>query len=282
MAFADDWEHWANSFQAKVARGWRDFLEAITSAYDYDAVSTNDANTDVTGVELEELTDGSETSLHSHAAATPDYGDISANDVDTDVTGEELEELTDGSETSLHSHAEATPDYDDISTNDADTNVTGEELEELTDGSTTTLHNHAIALPYANVYYTSGTDLSDSTDYDISFGGENADTGSFWAAGSPSRLTIPSAGFYYVTAWAMFEGGSTGVYNLKMRKNGGTRGAYGYASVLPDGTTSTDLGVCLSVGWVLAASDYLEFSVLQSSGGVRAIYQVYASIFKVG
>lgn len=34
-----------------------------------------------------------------------DYSDISANDASTDVTGAELEELTDGSETELHSHA---------------------------------------------------------------------------------------------------------------------------------------------------------------------------------
>lgn len=34
-----------------------------------------------------------------------DYDDISANDASTDVTGSELEELTDGSETTLHTHA---------------------------------------------------------------------------------------------------------------------------------------------------------------------------------
>ena len=37
---------------------------------------------------------------HAH-----NYTEISANDADTDVTGAELEELTDGSETTLHSHA---------------------------------------------------------------------------------------------------------------------------------------------------------------------------------
>jgi hypothetical protein len=34
-----------------------------------------------------------------------DYASVSAQDGDTDVTGAELEELTDGSETTLHSHA---------------------------------------------------------------------------------------------------------------------------------------------------------------------------------
>jgi len=37
--------------------------------------------------------------------ASPDYTYISGNDGDTDVTGAELEELSDGSETALHSHA---------------------------------------------------------------------------------------------------------------------------------------------------------------------------------
>ncbi len=70
-------------------------------------ISTNDAATDVTGAELEELTDASETTLHSHAegGTTDDHADISANDAATDVTGAELEELTDASETTLHSHA---------------------------------------------------------------------------------------------------------------------------------------------------------------------------------
>ncbi|HKI53531.1 MAG TPA: hypothetical protein VJ987_05355 [Anaerolineales bacterium] len=38
-----------------------------TVVIDYDSVSSNDGNTDVTGAELEELSDGSETTLHSHA-----------------------------------------------------------------------------------------------------------------------------------------------------------------------------------------------------------------------
>jgi len=48
-----------------------------------------------------------ETTLHSHAEgpSADDYDDISDNDADTDVTGAELEELSDNSETTLHSHA---------------------------------------------------------------------------------------------------------------------------------------------------------------------------------
>lgn len=63
---------------------------------------------DVTAAELEELSDGSETALHSHVA-TPH---TIASHSDTTGTGAELEELTDGSETTLHSHASAGPQGD--------------------------------------------------------------------------------------------------------------------------------------------------------------------------
>jgi len=75
---------------------------------------------------------------------------------DTAATGAELTELTDGSTTTLHNHAAVavthasttgqTPDdhHAEIHTIVShDTAATGAELTELTDGSTTTLHNHA-------------------------------------------------------------------------------------------------------------------------------------------
>lgn len=77
------------------------------------------SDTTATGAELEELTDGSETTLHSHAApsvahsattgkTTDDHHSEAhtiASHSDTTATGAELGELTDGSETTLHSHA---------------------------------------------------------------------------------------------------------------------------------------------------------------------------------
>ena len=123
-----------------MGAGWGAFLDAISAlidTVDYSVVSGNDGDTDVTAAELEELTDGSSTTLHEHDY---DYSDISSNDGDTDVSGAELEELTDGSSTTLHEHDY---DYSDISGNDASTDVTAAELEELTDGSTTSLHDHA-------------------------------------------------------------------------------------------------------------------------------------------
>lgn len=96
----------AKVYRSDGASTWTE-LAAAASTPDYTAVSGADAATDVSGAELEELTDGSQTTLHTHAdqGTTDDYSDISANDAATNVTGAELEALTDGSETALHSHA---------------------------------------------------------------------------------------------------------------------------------------------------------------------------------
>jgi hypothetical protein len=61
---------------------------------------------DITGT-LSDQTD-LQTALNGKLASDADYADISANDAATDVTGAELEELTDGSSTTLHTHADTT------------------------------------------------------------------------------------------------------------------------------------------------------------------------------
>jgi hypothetical protein len=112
MTLRTDYGHWAHSFARRVGAGWGAFLDAISAlidTVDYSVVSGNDGDTDVTAAELEELTDGSSTTLHEHDY---DYSEISGNDASTDVSGAELEELTDGSSTTLHEHDY---DYSDIS-----------------------------------------------------------------------------------------------------------------------------------------------------------------------
>jgi len=53
-------------------------IHFLSSTIDYALVSGNDGDTDITGAELEELTDGSATSLHSHADDCPEYKYIKA------------------------------------------------------------------------------------------------------------------------------------------------------------------------------------------------------------
>lgn len=68
MTLRDDYEHWARNFARRIGDGWGAFLDRIHDDVDYTLVSANDSDTDVTAAELEELTDGSETTLHTHAA----------------------------------------------------------------------------------------------------------------------------------------------------------------------------------------------------------------------
>ena len=71
----------ANTFALRTIGETADDLEgtidhdnlANGGAHDYAYISSNDAGTGITAIELEELTDGSETALHSH---TPPQGDI--------------------------------------------------------------------------------------------------------------------------------------------------------------------------------------------------------------
>lgn len=122
------------------------------TTHDYSYISGNDAATDVTGAQLEELTDGSTTSLHTHAGigtdeavavdalATPGYLGAAANDGVLRVTLTDGLTYTDGGDFVTIG---LDVNYADISGNDAGTDVSAAELEELTDGSTTTLHAHA-------------------------------------------------------------------------------------------------------------------------------------------
>jgi hypothetical protein len=84
-----------------------------------------------TGAELEELTDGSDSALHTH-------GHTAASHSDQAATGAELEELTDGSDSALHTHGHTAASHSDQS-------ATGAELNSLTDDSDTiTIHRHAV------------------------------------------------------------------------------------------------------------------------------------------
>jgi len=110
----------------------------------------NDPDTDFTGLEAEELTDGSTTILHFHTITATILADGT-----TDISTAELEELSDGSTTTLHNHTfdesahDALPSdnphtvsFTQAVTADGGTDITAAEAEELTDGSNTALHNH--------------------------------------------------------------------------------------------------------------------------------------------
>jgi len=57
------------SWVSKIRNDNDDGWEVVQVGADYAVISANDGNTDITGSELEELSDGSETALHSHSGA---------------------------------------------------------------------------------------------------------------------------------------------------------------------------------------------------------------------
>lgn len=110
------------------------------------------SDTSATGAELDELTDGSTTSLHAHALPAHTV----ASHSDTTATGAQLNTLVGGGATALHSHDPAAHDIEDH----PDTSATGAELETLTDGSNAdALHAHLVVAPHAPEDHT-GTDIT--------------------------------------------------------------------------------------------------------------------------
>jgi hypothetical protein len=196
-----------------IAGGLNLDLSALSGILKVSGGVASALNSDITAAELEELTDGSVTTKHSHASAALDYSDISGNDAATDVTAAELEELTDGSVTSKHSHADPTLDYSDISGNDAATDVTGAQLEELTDGSETTLHSHAAG--------SGGTFVGrgDPTTKDFAIG----DLGAQGSFNDLDLSSIVPEGAKAVLLYVEFNNSTTGK-TVQLRKNGQTNG----------------------------------------------------------
>lgn len=115
----------------------------------------------VTAANLDEVTDGSTTSLHEHELAEG-ANDVTATAAEVNqalagigitVTAANLDEVTDGSTTSLHEH-ELAEGANDVTATAAEVNqalagigvtVTAANLDDLTDGTTVTLHEHELA-----------------------------------------------------------------------------------------------------------------------------------------
>lgn len=101
----------------------------------------------------------------------------------------------------------------------------------------------------------------------LSFDDENVDVGGLHAAGSPSRITIPTGGnvgVWRITAWVMFDSNATGRRFARFLLNGTDVVAIATAAPVNGDVTTLFLeyeAVAPSVG------DYYEVQVYQNSGG---------------
>jgi len=116
------------------------------------------------------------------------------------------------------------------------------------------------------VNFSSADAISSGSATVITWDGEDWDDASYWAAGSPTRLTIPSAGRYRISAqMALDSGGRTGYVLFFLRKNGAAiqESKVSQYEAVPGGLTT-----CMQLELVssLSASDYIEVVVYHTFG----------------
>ncbi len=93
------------------------------------------------------------------------------------------------------------------------------------------------------------------------------DTDAYWAAGTPTRLTVPIglAGYYIFGGFAEFAPNATGIREVEIWLNGGAMKGIGDAMVHAN-TAADDASVNVNGGYKLAEGDYIELRVGQDSG----------------
>lgn len=134
-------------------------------------------------------------------------------------------------------------------------------------------HNHTMgkgvvisAGTFRGVRATRSTNQStnNNTDTAISFTGVTFDTASYWSAGSPTRLTVPSggAGYYQITGACNWAYNSTGDRWLHIRYNGTTD----IAAMVVGHSNGFNSDMQATTVYHLAVGDYVEALGLQNSG----------------
>lgn len=118
--------------------------------------------------------------------------------------------------------------------------------------------------PAASVVRNTTQSISNAASTAISWDTVLYDTNSFYAGGNPTRLTVNQAGKYRVTANVCFTSNVTGVREAWFLKNG-TGTSFGAAQLSAANGDDTTFTISAEVN--LAAGDYVEVYVFQSSGG---------------
>jgi len=142
--------------------------------------------------------------------------------------------------------------------------VTAAELNPLFSGNMNFLN----AAKHCKVYRaTSAQSTTSSTVTPISFNGESADPwGMHDNSVNPTRLTCPAdlAGVWRFTGQVQFASNATGIRELQLTLNG----VLGIFAIRYYGAATGSVSIWSIVGMTqLAAGDYVELSVRQTSGG---------------
>lgn len=132
----------------------------------------------------------------------------------------------------------------------------------------------------ALVSTTTTTSLTSATAAAISFTTEDRDDNGYWTAGSPTRITIPNAGWYALSADVQFDHNTSGMRRAYFRLNGST--TFGVASTDGISTTGAGTGVLSSAIRYFAAGDYVELLARQDSGSALNFVSARCGIHRLG
>ncbi len=102
------------------------------------------------------------------------------------------------------------------------------------------------------------------------------DTSVFYAAGQPTRLTAPAAGTYSVAMAAQFDVNAVGIRVFAITHNGTI-----VAAMNDIGNAAWYVGGVVTADVPMAAGDYVEAVVYQSSGGNLNIVNIYPITFSI-
>lgn len=114
----------------------------------------------------------------------------------------------------------------------------------------------------ARVRQSSNQTIANNTTTTLSWDTTDFDTGSFYSAGTPDRLTIPSDGIYRVTANVAWTHNTTGIRSAYVKVNGGNDVLVDSCDPETNGATYINMTGIQKFN----AGDYIQFSVYQTSG----------------
>jgi hypothetical protein len=121
----------------------------------------------------------------------------------------------------------------------------------------------------ARVARTTNQSIANATVTAITFDAERYDTANLWVVGQPTRLTAPMAGWYAIGAHANHDANAVGIRSLFLRLNGAT--FIGAWEVNAGAAAGRGTAMSVDTVYQLAASDYVEAIVFQTSGGALNI-----------
>jgi hypothetical protein len=105
-----------------------------------------------------------------------------------------------------------------------------------------------------------------NTNTAISFDTETRDDAAFWTSGAATRLTVPTTGWYSLTAFVQWDA-TTGVTRIVNLRVNGTL----YIATTSEGNAGVDQRQTVAVNWYLMAGEYVEVVLFQSTAGTRQI-----------